>query len=74
MRRLARGVGGLVVAGVVALTLSACGSASGPSLVVYSGQHEQTTNALVTAFEKATGITVDVRYDDEDVLAYSIVT
>ncbi len=43
------------------------------SLTVYSGQHVQTTEALVAAFEKKTGITVNIRYDDEDVLADQIV-
>ena len=39
------------------------------SITLYSGQHEQTTDGLVTAFEKQTGITVNVRNDDEDTLA-----
>jgi iron(III) transport system substrate-binding protein len=43
--------------------------ASGQSITLYSGQHEQTTDGLVTAFEKQTGITVNVRNDDEDTLA-----
>ena len=44
--------------------LAGCGSAkSGPSITLYNGQHEQTTNGLVTAFEKQTGITVNVRND-----------
>jgi iron(III) transport system substrate-binding protein len=50
--------------------LAGCGSAkSGPSITLYNGQHEQTTNGLVSAFEKQTGITVNVRNDDEDTLA-----
>ncbi|MGP8159971.1 MAG: extracellular solute-binding protein [Candidatus Dormibacteria bacterium] len=56
--------------------LAACdGPPSGPeqSITLYNGQHEQTTDSLVTAFEKATGITVDVRSDDEDTLADQIV-
>jgi iron(III) transport system substrate-binding protein len=64
------------IAFVVALTggclLSACGS-SGPSITLYNGQHEQTTDALVNAFEKATGITVNVRSNDEDYLANQVV-
>ncbi len=60
---------------VVAGTLAACGSSStGPSITLYSGQHEQTTDALVAGFEKATGITVNVRNDDEDTLTDEIVT
>jgi iron(III) transport system substrate-binding protein len=57
--------------------LAACsGSSSGPgqSITLYNGQHEQTTDELVAGFEKATGITVNVRNDDEDVLADEIVT
>lgn len=45
----------------------------GAELVLYNGQHPQTTDALVTAFEQATGIRVAVRNDDEDVLADQIV-
>jgi iron(III) transport system substrate-binding protein len=40
--------------------------ASSPTITVYSGQHEQTTQSLIAAFEKKTGINVAVRYDDED--------
>ncbi len=51
--------------GLLTLGGSAAG-ASTPSITVYSGQHEQTTQALIAAFEKKTGIKVAVRYDDED--------
>jgi len=51
--------------------LSACGGSSN-SITLYNGQHEQTTDALVARFEKLTGITVNVRSDDEDVLAAQI--
>jgi iron(III) transport system substrate-binding protein len=44
------------------------------SITLYSGQHEQTTQSLVAAFEKQTGIKVNVRYDDEDTFADEIVT
>jgi iron(III) transport system substrate-binding protein len=59
---------------VVCGTLAGCGSSgsdpgSAQSITLYSGQHEQTTDGLVTAFEKQTGITVNVRNDDEDTLA-----
>jgi iron(III) transport system substrate-binding protein len=54
-----------------ATLLGACGggagSSSADSITLYSGQHVQTTQALVAAFEKKTGITVNARYDDEDV-------
>jgi iron(III) transport system substrate-binding protein len=74
------------VAGMIpaALLLAACGSGSpggtGSSgrghetITLYSGQHQQTTDALVAGFEKATGITVKVRHDDEDVLDDQIQT
>jgi iron(III) transport system substrate-binding protein len=67
---------------VVALLTGACGSSTatssgvagtGQSIVVYSGQHEQTTQELVVAFEKASGIKVDVRYNDEDTFGNEII-
>jgi iron(III) transport system substrate-binding protein len=48
------------------------GSIAGQTITLYNGQHEQTTNALVAAFEKQTGVKVNVRSDDEDVLAQQI--
>jgi len=57
--------------------LSGCGTASGTAtqtITLYNGQHEQTADALVNAFEKATGIMVNIRSDDEDTLADEIVT
>ncbi|HXY44640.1 MAG TPA: extracellular solute-binding protein [Acidimicrobiales bacterium] len=54
--------------------LAACGGTSGPSITLYNGQHEQTTDALVSAFEKATGINVEVQNGDEDLLADEIVS
>jgi iron(III) transport system substrate-binding protein len=63
-----------------ALGLAACGSSSpaatakdgpdsGQSITLYNGQHEQTADGLVTAFEQQTGITVNIQNDDEDTLA-----
>ena len=56
--------------------LSACGNpASGSSettITLYNGQHEQTADNLISAFEQKTGIHVVVRSDDEDVLADQI--
>ena len=48
---------------------SGAGGSSGQSITLYSGQHEQTTDGLVSAFEKQTGITVNIRNADEDTLA-----
>jgi iron(III) transport system substrate-binding protein len=75
----------LLAAGAV---VAACGSAgqqaaapaaaasgssiAGQTITLYNGQHEQTADALVKAFEKQTGVTVKVRSDDEDVLAQQI--
>jgi iron(III) transport system substrate-binding protein len=56
-------------------SLSACGSQpdSANTITLYNGQHEQTAENLITAFEKKTGINVVVRDDDEDTLADQIV-
>jgi iron(III) transport system substrate-binding protein len=59
----------LAVGGVLAGCGSSGSDPSGPSITLYSGQHEQTVDGLVTAFEKQTGITVNVRNDDEGTLA-----
>jgi iron(III) transport system substrate-binding protein len=68
-------IGLAAVAGMLAASAAACGAsgdAPANSLVLYNGQHEQTTQALVSAFEKQTGITVTVRNGDEDQLAEQI--
>ncbi|MGH2874507.1 MAG: extracellular solute-binding protein [Solirubrobacteraceae bacterium] len=76
-RRAAASVAALTL---TALALAGCGSsapagaASKGTLVLYNGQHEQTTDSLVAGFEKATGIDVEVRNDDEDTLADELVT
>ena len=73
---------GAVTALVVGLTLAGgalagCGGAASGAqsltITLYNGQHEQTTDSLVAGFEKATGINVSVRDDDEDTLADDIV-
>ncbi|HUD15732.1 MAG TPA: hypothetical protein VMQ59_00665, partial [Acidimicrobiales bacterium] len=76
--RSIRVLAGAVAVALGAVTLAACsgsGSGSGAkSITLYSGQHVQTTQSLVAAFEQKTGITVNLRSDDEDVLAQQIVT
>ncbi len=55
--------------------MSACASqpdSSGTTITLYNGQHVQTADSLISAFEKKTGINVVVRSDDEDVLADQI--
>jgi iron(III) transport system substrate-binding protein len=72
-----RRIAALAAIGLLSGLLAACGSSSGsarPSLTLYSGQHVQTTDSLVAGFEKATGINVNVRSDDEDTLSDQIVT
>jgi iron(III) transport system substrate-binding protein len=67
----------IVTAAVLAacLPLAACGAAeSANTITLYNGQHEQTADHLIAAFEKKTGIRVVVRNDDEDVLADQIAT
>ena len=58
----------------VAIVLSACSAAGGDAqLTIYNGQHEQTTAALVKAFEQRTGIKTAVRSGDEATLANQII-
>jgi iron(III) transport system substrate-binding protein len=63
-----------LAAGAVASAAAGAGSRAGStSITLYSGQHPETVSALVSAFERRTGIKVAVRSDDEDVLAAQIV-
>ena len=75
-----------MIAGVTLLALSVPACTSSPSgtsnpsgtankvtITLYNGQHVQTTQALVSAFEKSTGINVAVRNADENVLDAEIV-
>ena len=71
-----RRLSGVVAAVALASGLLAgCGGGGGGagSIVLYNGQHPQTTQALVSAFERQTGISVAVRSDDEDVFANQLV-
>ncbi len=63
---------------IASLVLAACGNSSGSAakvtITLYNGQHVQTTDALVSAFEKANpSIAVAVRSDDEDTFDAEIV-
>ncbi len=78
-RRLRRGGAAVVAAGILAAgaALAGCGgsgSADADTITLYNGQHEQTADSMITAFEHKTGIKVVVRSDDEDVLADQIAT
>jgi iron(III) transport system substrate-binding protein len=62
---------------LLAGVFAACGTASGGSrsagsITLYNGQHEQTTRALVNAFERQTGIHVNERDGDEAELTQQI--
>jgi iron(III) transport system substrate-binding protein len=56
---------------LVAMSMATSAQAAG-SITIYSGQHEQTTSALVKDFEHRTGIDVKVRSADESSLANQI--
>lgn len=49
--------------------VAGCGGGTSNSITLYSGQHPQLTQAIVSAFENQTGIHVRVRSDDGIVLA-----
>ena len=64
-----------LVAGLLATAVATMSSAAGETpvtLTLYNAQHEQTTDAIVSAFTRATGIRVRVENDDEDVLTAQI--
>jgi iron(III) transport system substrate-binding protein len=64
----------LVACGVLAACGGASANSSSATLTLYSGQHVQTAENLVAAFEKQTGIKIAIRSDDEDALADQIET
>ena len=72
-RTIALSAAGALAAGLLAACSNASAAGSPGSITLYSGQHEQTTQSLVTAFEQQTGIKVNVRYDDEDSFADEII-
>jgi iron(III) transport system substrate-binding protein len=61
---------------VLAILIAGCGGSAGSagSITLYNGQHVQTTDSIVAAFEKQTGIRVNVRSNDEDTFTDEIVT
>jgi iron(III) transport system substrate-binding protein len=54
------------------LCVAGCGGVGGRTIVLYNGQHPQLTSALVGAFERESGIRVQVRANDSIVLADQI--
>jgi iron(III) transport system substrate-binding protein len=72
MRRARRLVAVCAVIFVSASFVAACGGGGAggdDTITLYNGQHPQLTQAIVSAFEKQTGIHVRVRTDDGIVLA-----
>ena len=74
MRRFQMPILSLFSALLAALVLSACaGSGNGrTTITLYNGQHEQTTALLAAAFERQSGIKVEVRSGDEATLGNQI--
>ena len=73
MRGGALAVGTALAAAAALLAVAGCGSGGGKnSIVLYNGQHLELTRALVSAFEKQTGISVRMRSNDGVVLADQI--
>jgi len=64
----------LAVLGLAALAACGAGGGDAQSITLYNGQHVQTAQNLVAAFEAATGISVSVRSNDEGALADQIAT
>jgi iron(III) transport system substrate-binding protein len=67
--------GSLVALAVCCAALaSGCGRGSGhSSITLYNGQHAELTSSLAAAFEKATGVKVQIRTNDSAVLADQII-
>jgi iron(III) transport system substrate-binding protein len=73
VRRAVTSAAAALLAGVAVLGAAGCGGAGGPSIVLYNGQHPALTDAIVSAFEKKTGIQVGTRTNDGVVLANQII-
>ena len=73
-RWLAISAGALISASLLAACggADAAGGGGSTTITLYSGQHPELTTAIVSAFEKQTGIHVRVRSDDGIVLADQI--
>jgi iron(III) transport system substrate-binding protein len=73
-RRLLR-AGSLVAVAVfcAALAGGCAGGSSSSSITLYNGQHTKLTSSLAAAFEKATGVKVQIRTSDSAVLADQII-
>jgi iron(III) transport system substrate-binding protein len=66
--------GSLIAIAACCAALTGCGGGSGhSSITLYNGQHTELTSLLAAAFEKATGIKVQIRTNDSAVLADQII-
>jgi iron(III) transport system substrate-binding protein len=73
-KRLSAGGALLALAVWFATVAGGCGGSSGhPSITVYNGQHAELTSLLVAAFEKKTGVKVQIRTNDSAVLADQLI-
>jgi iron(III) transport system substrate-binding protein len=57
----------------IALAAGCGGGSGGSSITLYNGQHTQLTSSLVAAFEKQTGVQVQIRTADSAVLADQLI-
>jgi iron(III) transport system substrate-binding protein len=64
----------IVLAACCAALADGCGGGPGHSTItLYNGQHAELTSSLAAAFEKATGVKVQIRTNDSAVLADQII-
>jgi len=64
----------IALAGCCTALAGGCGGGSGQSsIILYNGQHAELTSLLTAAFEKATGVKVQIRTNDSAVLADQII-
>ncbi|MCB0996423.1 MAG: extracellular solute-binding protein [Acidimicrobiales bacterium] len=73
MQRLHLRAGLFALVALVGSGLAACGGDDGPSVTIYSGRSENQIAPILEEFAKATGIDVEVRYDQSADLALRIV-
>jgi iron(III) transport system substrate-binding protein len=71
--RAAAAIAVLALAGALAACGGAASGAQTQSITLYSGQHEHTTDSIVTGFGQGSGVSVSVRSEDEDTIADQIV-
>jgi iron(III) transport system substrate-binding protein len=72
--RLLRAGSRIALAACCAALAGGCGGGSGhSSITLYNGQHTELTSSLAAAFEKATGVKVQIRTNDSAVLADQII-